>query len=636
MPVKRFRLDRPIVAAIHDVIMAALSFVLALYLRLGDDFWNQTSGFLIEGTLLFTAISAAVFSWMRLYRGVWRYASVNDLIALTKAATLAILVFMPAMFLLTRLELLPRSTPIINWFVLLALLGGPRLLYRLIRDGNFGGFRTPGSDRRVPALLVGASDAAEQFIREMDRAKAAYRVVGLIDDDPANIGRNIRGVRVLGDLDSVERAVEKLDRRGKRPQRLLLADDELSGPAVRDLLAKAEKLGLTMARLPRLTDFRSGEGDGMEVRPIAVEHLLGRPQTVLDRDSMRALITGRRVLVTGAGGTIGGELSRQVAAYAPAEITLLDNGEHNLYRIDMELAESAPDCPRHAILGDIRDRAALAATFRDSRPEIVFHAAALKHVPMVETNLIEGAVTNAVGTRNVADAAREHGALAMVMISTDKAVNPTNVMGATKRIAEQYCQALDLEAARSGGTRYLTVRFGNVLGSTGSVVPLFERQLRARRPLTVTHPEATRYFMTVREAVELVLQASAKALDTDTTFGGIYVLDMGEPIRIADLAAQMIRLAGLRPNIDIPIDFVGLRPGEKLHEELFHESEPMVATRHAGIRLAKPRPAELDLLSRRLDALATACAARHLDEARRLIAGLVPEFRSTAAIAAAQ
>ena len=336
------------------------------------------------------------------------------------------------------------------------------------------------------------------------------------------------------------------------------------------LLDKADALGVTLARLPRMTDFRAAASGRVELRPIAIEDLLGRPQQVLDRAAMERLIRGRRVLVTGAGGTIGGELARQIAALGPAHLTLLDNTEYALYTIDLEIGERTPDLPRDSVLADVRDRERLRDIVARHAPDLVFHAAALKHVPIVEAHPDEGVLTNAVGTRNVADACRAAGVGAMVLISTDKAVNPATVMGATKRIAESYCQALNLarEAGRDvGPTRFITVRFGNVLGSTGSVVPLFTRQLAQGGPLTVTHPEMTRYFMTVREAVELVLEASAlgTAGGPAENSGGsaIFVLDMGEPVRIMDLAQQMIRLAGLTPGDDIEIRITGLRPGRE-------------------------------------------------------------------------
>jgi FlaA1/EpsC-like NDP-sugar epimerase len=320
-----------------------------------------------------------------------------------------------------------------------------------------------------------------------------------------------------------------------------------------------------------------------------------------------------------------------VAALGPELLVLLDNGEYALWQIDLELAETVPLVPRRTVIADIRDQARIGAVMEDVRPDLVFHAAALKHVPMVEANPLEGLRTNAAGTRNVADAARAVGAQAMVLISTDKAVNPTSVMGASKRLAEMYCQAQDIAArGPAGGMRCITVRFGNVLGSTGSVVPLFQRQLARGGPLTVTHPDMQRYFMTVREAVGLVLQASVAGTDDAAPEhlreGGIFVLDMGSPVKIVDLARQMIRLAGLRPDQDIPISFTGLRPGEKLFEELFHGHEPPLPTGHPGLLMATPRTADPAIVGRAIDEIASACRSGQVRLALTLLGRMVPEF----------
>ncbi len=404
----------------------------------------------------------------------------------------------------------------------------------------------------------------------------------------------------------------------------------IAGATIRKLVDTADGLGMTVARMPRLVEFRDGAAEQLDIRPVAIEDLLGRPQTVLDRDAMRRLIAGRRILVTGAGGTIGSELVTQICGLDPAQITLLDSGEFNLYRIDLEVADAHPDLPRSAVLADVRDRVRLDRIMREARPELVFHAAALKHVPMVELNPFEGVLTNAVGTRNLADACRGAGVAAMVQISTDKAVNPTSVMGASKRIAESYCQALDI-GERDGSaraTRFITVRFGNVLGSTGSVVPLFQRQLAAGGPLTVTHPEVMRYFMTVREAVELVLQASVLGSHGEAA-GKLFVLDMGEPVRIIDLARQMIRLAGKRPNIDIEIKVTGLRPGEKLFEEIFHGAEPLLPTACKGILLAAPRAGDAATLGAAIDELAAICARGDHAALQGQLRRLVPEYQAS-------
>ncbi len=614
--------------AVHDVFMAALSFELAVWFRYQTYGKPQDFFFLWHGTAIFTVICALVFWRMGLYRGIWHYASLSDLIAIVKAVTLAILIYLPVMFVLDRLANFPRSAMFLNWPLLVVFLSASRLLYRFSKDGDLRAVFEHTDDGRVPVLLVGADDEAEAFIRGMARDRAAsYRVVGIIDHKRSRIGRDIRGVTVLGGLDQVEAVVTELARKGRKPQRMILTWPKLDGDTIGGLLDVAEKLGLSLSRMPRMTDFQSGakKGSDLELQPVQVEDLLGRPQQVLDRDAMRALISGRRVLITGAGGTIGSELARQVAAHAPAHISLLDNGEHALYRIDLEFGESWPELSRRAILGDVRDGGRLGVVFAREKPDLVFHAAAFKHVPMVEENPNEGVLTNVMGTANVARACLAAEVKVMVQISTDKAVNPTSVMGASKRIAEMICQGLSLS---SSACRFVTVRFGNVLGSTGSVVPLFQRQLARGGPLTVTDPEVTRYFMTTREAVELVLQATAAA-PTGDEGGKIFVLDMGKPVRILDLARQMIRLAGLTPEVDVPIAFTGLRPGEKLYEELLHDGEAPQPTHLAGVNLAAPRVIDHELLSAQVEKLANAATARDTEQTLALIRHLVPEMQAS-------
>ena len=623
------RLNPAYIAYAHDLIMAALSVGLALWLRMGPSAGTLPTSFVVVSTALFTVIAAAVFWPMGLYRGVWRYSSMSDMVQITKAVTITMLIFVPAMFIATRAQFVPRSFPIINWLVLLVLLGAPRFAYRLFRDRRIDWSIERGKQPRIPVLLVGAGDDAETFIRAMARHNnRTYRIVGVVDEKGHRSGRYIHTVKVLGSLADLDPILAKLKRRNSLPQRIIVTKQHLPRPTMRRLFDVAEAQGMVLSRLPALTDFHDGAGDHadvLDIRPVDVADLLGRPQAVLDRPAMHTLVAGRRVMVTGAGGTIGGELVRQIAALDPAELCLLDNGEYNLYEANAELAEQFPNLRRQAILADVRDRTRLADVFAATKPELVFHAAAMKHVPIVEANPTEGVLTNAVGTRNVADACRDHAVTAMVLISTDKAVNPSSVMGATKRAGEGYCQALSLH--QNTETRFVTVRFGNVLGSTGSVVPLFQRQLAKGGPLTVTHPDMTRYFMTTREAVELVLQATASSVADGTDDpGAIFVLDMGEPVRIVDLANQMIRLANKEPGKDIEIEFIGLRPGEKLREQLFHQGEPLTRTDMQGIRLATPRTADLQLLSRQFDDLEQTARSGDADETIAVLARMVPEF----------
>lgn len=618
------------VAFAHDVLMAAVSMPLALYLRLGELAPWHDLGELAFSTALFTAIAAAVFWTTGLYRGVWRYASSSDIVAIARAAALVLLIFFAAQFLVTRLQNFPRTGLIINWFLLVGLLGGPRLVYRLWKDRRMSLAELRDSTPRQWVLIAGAGDEADQFIREAHRLGSGYTAVGILDSRAHWAGRLIRGVPVLHWDDrgnSLAGHVAALERRGTRPERVVLTPSSRDGAVIRRLVDQCGELGLTLARMPRTADLLR-PGGGVELRPIQIADLLGRPQTALDRGAMRALVTGRDVLVTGAGGTIGSELVRQIADLGPSHLTLFELSEFALYDISQELARRHPDLPVAGVLGDVRNLAQVQRTFRARPPDLVFHAAALKHVPLVEANVAEGVSTNVLGTVNVAEACRGNGVRAMVLVSTDKAVNPANVMGASKRLAEAYCQALDLaDQGDEGRTRFVTVRFGNVLGSSGSVVPLFERQLREGGPLTVTHPDMERYFMTVHEAVELILQASAMRARDGRHDGHIFVLDMGNPVKILDLARQMARLAGFEPDRDIEIRITGLRPGEKLREELFHDAEALMPSGHPALQLAQPRHGDMESLRAAIERLAEACRAGDADRVVGLLADLVPEYQ---------
>ncbi|WP_425407319.1 polysaccharide biosynthesis protein [Hwanghaeella sp.] len=624
-------------AYLHDLVMAGASVPLALWLRTGQDFDFYADNLLFGATVTFVAIAAVVFQLGKMYQGVWAYASVHDMVAITRSVTIAILILVPVLFLIARLEHFPRSVPIIQWFLLIAMLGGPRFIYRILKDRRLDRMALAASGNAVPIILIGAGDAAELFLRDMKRTRnAAYRVLAIFDQKGSRVGRAIHGTTVQGNIETLRKMLTEKAFNPK-PQRLVITTDKITGSAVRELQDLASDHGMTVARLPKLSELRSEGGDGgIRIRPIDVEDLLGRPQNALDRPAIDAMVRGKRVLVTGAGGTIGSELTRQIAALGPARLAMLDNSEFHLYEIDQELSTDFPTVDRATILGNVRDPGRIRTAFEQERPEIVFHAAALKHVPMVEANPLEGILTNVMGSRIVADACRAAGVRCMVQISTDKAVNPTNVMGATKRLAEAYIQAMDAIGRRTGNgdTRFVAVRFGNVLGSTGSVVPLFQKQLQRGGPLTVTHPEMKRYFMTVREAVELVLQAATTALrDADQTRGKIFVLDMGEPVKILDLANRMIQLAGLEPGKDIAIEFTNLRPGEKLFEELFHDQEERIEGDTTGMTLAAPRVGQLESLSGDLDRLRDLADDRDRATALRLLCQLVPEYKPDTGVA---
>jgi len=609
-----------------DIAMSQLAMVIALVLRHGSLEAMDARSLFLGGLLPFGAASAASLLIMRTYRTSWRHASTVDLINIFYAVSLAVLIYLPISFVVTRLDLIPRTSLILAWMVLFLMMAGSRVGYRLYRERGLFFFRRPMLPHQVPILVLGAGADAEILLRGLENS-SEYYPVGVLDE--VGHGGLLRGVPILGRIADVELIVEEFAEAGDRPRKLVVVGRTQTAETLDRLVEVANRLGLAVARGPDPTQLRSGAQDATELQPISVEDLLGRSQIVLDPRPVQRLIAGKRVLVTGAGGSIGSEIVRQVCALGPAALCLVDNSEFNLYKIDAEVGEQRPDLARLARVVDVRHRHSVFGCFTSFKPDIVFHSAAMKHVPLVEENPVEGIWTNAVGSRHICDAAAAVGAQEMVLISTDKAVNPANVMGASKRCAESYCQALALaSASRGGGTRFVVVRFGNVLGSTGSVVPLFERQLKAGGPLTVTHPDIERYFMTIREAVQLALQASALGLEQPEMASRVFVLDMGKPVKISDLARQMIRLAGFVPDRDIMIRYSGLRPGEKLFEELFHAGEKIEATTTPRINVASPRTSGLEEVGMCLDELEAACISRDETRALRKLRDLVPEYHA--------
>ena len=625
-------MTRNLLVALHDVAMACLSFMLAVYLRLGADQMHLSAPYLVEGTVIFGVVCAAMFAYMRVYSGLWLYTSMRDITVIVRAISASIVTFFVVMFLIDRAHGLPRSVPFINWMVLLLLLSGPRFLWRAVHDRTFFSGIIRKESPKIPVMLMGVNDNAERFIRDMARdPRSPYEVVAIIEESTRQRKYTLHRIPVYTGTDLLDAVMRKMERKNIRPHKIILSDDHYSADEMRVLLDKSDALGIPLARLPRSSEFEQGIDERKRVRPVAVEDLLGRAQNVLDRDAMRTLVTGKRIVVTGAGGTIGGELTRQIASYEPAEMVLIERSEFNLYKIDHEIHTRYPDMKLRAVLADVGDKDHIQNVFAEHKPQIVFHAAAIKHVPLAEENVEEAILTNVFGTRTLASACQEHGTEVMVMISTDKAVNPTNVMGASKRLAECFCQALGSEQEKTQ-TRYITVRFGNVLGSTGSVVPLFQEQIATGGPVTVTHPDMTRYFMTVREAVELVMQAASLGVELEGRKECVFVLDMGKPMKILDLAHQMIRLAGLRPGEDIDIVFTGLRQGEKLYEELFYLSENAAKTSHDSIFLASPSVAEMEALCAGLSQLKDAALKRDEKEVRNLLKTLVPEYQPAIAV----
>lgn len=517
-------------------------------------------------------IKVTFLYFSRLYRGIWSYTSTKDLITIFKTSFSAVGAALLVFFLWNRGHSLPRSMFFIEGAICLLLLGGMRFAWRLWRE------RQALSLKENPerTLIVGLGGATEQLIRELRKAFAdKVKIVGILDEGNEHHGRTIHGVRVFGNT-SVLAEVAKMT--GATQVFVTLPAASYKGLGALNDLCQREALKVKI--LPPTTDVMDGRVQISHLRPIELNDLLGRAPIQLDTAELGRMIHGATVLITGAGGSIGSELCNQVMQFQPRKLVLFEMCEFNLYKVEIDLLERYPGIDIVAVLGDIRERPRVAEVMETHLPDIVFHAAAYKHVPLIEKNPLEAVKTNILGSKIVAEEALRSGVGRFVMISSDKAVNPTNVMGTTKRIAEMICQNLN----RKNQTKFLIIRFGNVLGSAGSVIPRFMTQIAQGGPVTVTHPEITRFFMSIPEAAQLVLQASACGVG-----GEIFVLDMGDPVRIVDLACNLIRLSGLVPDEDIKIEFVGLRPGEKLYEEVLATDENSLPTRHPLVRVAKAR-----------------------------------------------
>jgi len=598
---------------IHDLAWIPLAVWLAYWLRF--NFENVPAQYLDGLHFLIVValpLQALSFWFFGLYRGIWRFASIPDLIRIFKAVALGTLISFAVVFIWQRLEGLPRSVLALYPSILMIGLAAPRLLYRWIKDRNLN----IRSYERKRALLVGAGQAGELLVRDLLKS-GPYEPVGFLDDSSRRLGQEIHGVRVLGALDDLGKIVER-----SSIEVVLLALPSASHQLIQKVVKQCQEHSVVCRTLPSVSDLADGKVEVSRLRQVEIEDLLGRETIELDDSGIHQLLADRCVLVTGAGGSIGSELCRQVVRHKPSRLILLDHGEFNLYTVEQEIQTILPDeTVLHGVLGDIRDVPRMSWVFDHFRPDVVFNAAAYKHVPLVEENPAEGVKTNVFGTCGIADMAVQFGVKKFVQVSTDKAVNPTNVMGATKRTAEIYCQNLN---RRTDSAAFITTRFGNVLGSAGSVVPLFRKQIEAGGPITVTHPDMTRYFMTIPEAVSLILQAGSMGEG-----GEIFVLDMGEPVKIVDLADQMIRLTGLEPGRDIEIKFTGLRPGEKLYEELFHASEKLAATTHPKILLSGSREVDWYAMLLLMEKLRGACGKRDVQLIYNELKQLVPEASFT-------
>ena len=566
------------------------------------DNWEKSLS-LIPIIIIFQLV---IFQRFRLYLGVWRFASIPDLRNICRASVIGALSITLFCFIAFRLEGIPRTILILYPFFLIFFLGAPRLIYRVSRDHKFD-FKTISSSRR--ALIIGAGNAADMLVREILRDNN-YAPIGLLDNNEQLLHSEIHGIRVLGKIDNVVDICEKKD-----IDIILISIPSANSEQMRSIVKNCELTGLPIKTLPGIQELISTHEVLSNLRELSIEDLLGREKVELDWNDLQKALTNKTVLVTGGGGSIGCELCYQILKLGPERLIILERSEFNLYRAEKRINKSAVSVD--FVLGDLCDKEKVDHVLNTYSPDLIFHAAAYKHVPILEKNAREAVRNNILGTKNIVDLANQHKCEKFILISTDKAVNPTNVLGASKRAAELYVEGMN----NTSDTSFLTVRFGNVLDSDGSVVPLFKEQISKGGPVTVTHPEITRFFMTIREACQLILQASRMA-----SGGEIFVLNMGTAVKINYLAEQMIRLSGFIPNKDISINYTGLRPGEKMHEELFYESEVIENTPYEKILLAKHTALSYGEFSTKINAILDACSNFDDSKIRKLLKDLIPLF----------
>ncbi|AZL15530.1 polysaccharide biosynthesis protein [Rickettsiales endosymbiont of Stachyamoeba lipophora] len=565
----------------HDFFITILSFSLAVFIRLGDDI--LFAGEEIIASIMLGSILSIIFQYIfTIHRVILRYFSLPDAIKVLKYTNYYCLILWIGLFIFLRLENIPRSVLLIHYILLNTLLISPRVAWRIIREyqvqlGIIGDYR-----KKIQVLVMGVTPQSENFIRSTNRnKKSEYIVIGIIDDKDSRKGRFIHNVPIIGKIEELPVLLPKLKLNGELPQKIVISQN-FPINELNYYLEYAGKLGLTIAKIPSVNEIDNTNDGEQKVNPIVLEDLLGRPQVIAATQEIQETLSNKVIMITGGGGTIGGEILRQIISYNPAKIIIIDSSEYNLYATNEEF-KSYGNLIVYKI-GDVRSLGLIDAHISKYKPNIIFHAAALKHVPIAELNTIEALTTNFLGTKNICDLSLKHNLEAIILISTDKAVNPSNVMGATKRMAEyymNYCNNLGT------ATKFITVRFGNVLGSSGSVIPLFAKQIQEGGPITITHPEITRFFMTIKEAVTLVLNAVSLGIAEKEYSNGIFILNMGNAVKIYDLASRMIRLTGLKPEKDIKITYTGLRPGEKLFEELVYSHEEQIDTKHQDLMFSK-------------------------------------------------
>lgn len=603
---------RPVVLFAHFLIWVS-AYVGAFLLRFDFEVpsaWLQPTYALAPLPLF--AIRALAYERYGLFHGMWKYTGQRDLESLVIATGLPTVVY--GIPLLLSGTDFPRSVLLVEALLAIAMATGLRVGVRTLAQAAQS---AAARDERRRLVLVGAGDTGEAMLRAIHRTMPDVEPVGILDDDPHKQGMRVHGVEVVGSIDDAPELLAQLT-----ATEVVIATPSATGPQMRRIVARVSQEGVVVRTVPSAGQLLDGRVSVSHLREVHIEDLLGRDPVELDNAGITSMITGQVVLVTGAGGSIGSELCRQVARFGPRALVLLEQAENALYHIHRELSSSYPDVPLMPRICDVGDRTRLDMVFGETRPAVVLHAAAHKHVPMMEWNPGEAVKNNVGGTMNVSDAAHDHGVKRFVMISTDKAVNPTSVMGCTKRVAELYVQS---QAERSD-TTFVTVRFGNVLGSNGSVIPLFKKQIEEGGPVTVTHPDMQRFFMTIPEASQLVLEAGAMG-----SSGEIYVLDMGKPVRITQLAEDLIRLSGLQPGSDIEIVYTGMRPGEKLFEELAIDGENATKTKHPKIFIGKGRSRRFATMRHHLEHLLSVVQHADADSVRMSLQNLVPRYTVTPA-----
>lgn len=614
---------------VADLALFAAAYLCAYLVRFDGDIPERHLDVFRQTLIPMLLCKLTVAHFFGVYRGMWRYTSLVDVFNVGKAVALSSLLIFSVMLFTGTVTGFSRGVLLLDALLALLFVGGLRVAIRLYYTHGFGqlvagdfSLRNRAEAGKKNLLIVGAGDAGEALLRDIRHsASSPYRAIGFVDDDPAIVGKYIHGTPVLGRVADVPEIV-----RAKEVSEILIAKAQGSAREIRAIVELGESIGVKCRIIPSVSEFLDERVSLQSVRDVSFEDLLGREPIRLEQERIGRYLTGKRILVTGAGGSIGSELCRQICRFQPEMLYLLDRSESSLYDIQMELQHYTTVHVTHLpVLCGVQNLAHLRRVFDDYKPHVVFHAAAYKHVPMLELHPWEAIFANVVGTRNVLEMCRDYRVERFVLVSTDKAVRPTNVMGTTKRVAELLTQCYD---AVNPHTTHQAVRFGNVAGSAGSVIPLFKKQIEKRGSITVTHPEITRYFMTIPEAAQLILQAGAMGQG-----GEIFLLDMGSPIKIVDLARDLIRLSGFEPEIDIPIEFVGLRPGEKLYEELITEGEGIVATEHTKIMVLRPEFPDAAAMEARcakllsdVDTLIALAEARDGHAIRATLKAMVPEY----------